>query len=746
MFRASNGLLCALILCSSAVTQAATYTFITEEDTYDQQYLATPIQLKGKIVDEGGAPLPGAAISLIAWGDSSANHGRSAVAGSNGNFSVNNLVRRNALVRVALAGFYSEILPVELQRPLAENVVDIGVVTLLVRYSGRARLIFGGDTMLARKYLDGDDDGIEGEAEDLIHLGSVASDSEAIFAFVRDLLSSDDHTVVNLETAVTADLSTPHSVKTHVFHTYPESLSIFRNIGIEAVSLGNNHFYDYLDIGAQNTIATLTSQGLGFFGGGHDETDARQNSHTPTINGLDFTFQGFEEQIGTNYGDTPLYLVAKDAPIVKAGALQLCDNNLGVLSGIQGTGRFTVPFFHGGTEYEWFQTSNMRDWFRKAIDQGAGMVLSAHPHYAQGISLYDPGSGPRYIFGSLGNFVFDMGYYEALRTYLAVVDVDYTPLGPRVSRVRLVPIWIDGYVPRLMVGDGLERMARHIGHLSTQEGSNGDGITGATVFPENGRIVVAASPSEYATDDVVDSRQFNLSSGKTGTFDLDPYASSDYLARITSNKPATCEVGRDFMVLGSFEDVDVDDSAHEGDRWSRSGSRFVENSVTRNGTAAAVILRKSSESSTSVMSIYNRIKVTPGKKLTITGFHKGETTAKMEIAVTWVKPDGTAISTTTKYTKSAGTYDWTRFNIDVTVPSTAGSMTVYLRGYPPSSGQSRYFFDDLAIVEWDSTSYNVTSGSDFATPNDWQYVRCSTTSSNETTLDLTLLHRVYESR
>ena len=745
MFRIPKGLPCVLIACFATTAHAGTYTFNDEEDDYDDQYLATAIELTGAVVDESGNPLKDAEISLIAWGDSSENDDLSTSTSSSGDFSLPDLSRRNALVKIELEGYYNEIVPVELQRPLAEDSIDIGTITLVARYDGRVRLIFGGDTMIARKYLDKDQDGVEGESSDLVHLDTIASDTEALFAYVRDVLESDDHTSVNLETAVTDDLSTPHDVKKHVFHTYPESLSVFRDIGIESVSLGNNHFFDYKDTGVSNTLDTLSDHGLGYYGGGNDESEARENRYTKTINALNLAFQGFNQQKGTNYGDDPLHIVAKDDPLIKGGALYLNSSNLSEFVTEEAPMCFTVPYFHGGTEYTWHQTDSMRDRFKSAIDDGAGIVMAAHPHYAQGVATYDGGDGPRYIFGSLGNFVFDMGFFESLRTYLAVVDVDHTTRGPQVSRVRLVPVWLDGYVPRLMVGHRFDRMARQLGHLSTNEGTFGDGINGATVFADNGQIVVASDTSEYATSDMNDFRLAEISSGTTGIIDLEEFGANDFLTRLTTDRAATCEIGRDIMMLGGFEDGDVDMDAHEGDRWSRSGSHFVQNSVTRSGTSAGVILRKDYHSKRSVLWIYNKIKVTAGKKLTITGFYKGDNAGDMNVGIRFYKSSGSSLSNTTMYNDEPGTYDWKRFSIDVTVPEDAAKMKVYLRGYPPDDGQARYFFDDVAIVEWDDQTHDATDGVDFATPNDWSYVRCDP-DSGSSSLGVTLRHKTYTSK
>jgi hypothetical protein len=54
---------------------------------------------------------------------------------------------------------------------------------------------------------------------------------------------SSDFQVLNLETPVLNNPATPHTAKDHAFFTLPGSLTPLKQMGLDYVSLGNNHVY-----------------------------------------------------------------------------------------------------------------------------------------------------------------------------------------------------------------------------------------------------------------------------------------------------------------------------------------------------------------------------------------------------------------------------------------------------------------------------------------------------------------------
>lgn len=61
------------------------------------------------------------------------------------------------------------------------------------------------------------------------------------------------------------------------------------------------------------------------------------------------------------------------------------------------------------------------------IDAGYDLIIGMHPHILQGFEVYKG----KYIFYSLGNFVFDMAWEPT--HYGAIVNVDLAGAEPRIS-------------------------------------------------------------------------------------------------------------------------------------------------------------------------------------------------------------------------------------------------------------------------------------------------------------------------
>jgi len=76
------------------------------------------------------------------------------------------------------------------------------------------------------------------------------------------------------------------------------------------------------------------------------------------------------------------------------------------------------------------------------------MIFGAHPHWTQGIESYQG----KYIFYSLGNFVFDQEFSEETKTGFTVrVSLKKEPNSIKIETISLNPILIENYgQPRLI--------------------------------------------------------------------------------------------------------------------------------------------------------------------------------------------------------------------------------------------------------------------------------------------------------
>ncbi len=69
---------------------------------------------------------------------------------------------------------------------------------------------------------------------------------------------------------------------------------------------------------------------------------------------------------------------------------------------------YVIVSMHAGNEYMESRSESQKNFAHAAIDAGAEMVIGHHPHVVQTLEKYHG----KYIFYSLGNFVFDQNFSE----------------------------------------------------------------------------------------------------------------------------------------------------------------------------------------------------------------------------------------------------------------------------------------------------------------------------------------------
>ncbi len=128
---------------------------------------------------------------------------------------------------------------------------------------------------------------------------------------------------------------------------------------------------------------------------------------------------------------------------------------------------FIVVTMHAGTEYVRNPNASQTKFAKAAIDAGADLVIGAHPHWIQTIELYKG----KYIFYSLGNFVFDQMWSQDTREGLMLkIDLQKDPscqttrdktnncgmdsqgnlLNTQLKQIELLPVIIEDYsTPRI---------------------------------------------------------------------------------------------------------------------------------------------------------------------------------------------------------------------------------------------------------------------------------------------------------
>ena len=257
-------------------------------------------------------------------------------------------------------------------------------------------VIFGGDMMFDRT----------------IRQAMASHGDDYVFSCVADLLRSADLVVANLEGPITShesvsEDSEPGDGLNYTF-TFPTSTaSLLARHNIRLVSLGNNHIMNFSRAGLFETKRWLDEAGVGHFG----DPDFPESERVArlSLGSIPFSFVNWSDWTS----DKTDHTVAQVREEAQAG-------------------RRVVVYAHWGEEYE-PPPERVKVLAHQFVDAGAELVVGSHPHIVQEHERYNG----KYIYYSLGNFVFDQYWDESVRRGL-LLRVWFTPTG--IASVEEIPI------------------------------------------------------------------------------------------------------------------------------------------------------------------------------------------------------------------------------------------------------------------------------------------------------------------
>lgn len=260
---------------------------------------------------------------------------------------------------------------------------------------GGASLLFAGDVLLSDHVLTAYDRAG--------NIGGVLDEA------VRQEIDQADIFMVNQEFPF-SERGTAAADKQFTFRLPLSRVPVMNEMGVDIVTLANNHALDFGTDALMDTCAALDAAGILHVGAGADWEEAK-GLKVMERGGLRFGFLGVSRVIPVaNWAagsKTPGMFTTYDITVPQVleeieKASKACD--------------FLTVYVHWGVERETEPEEYQRALGKKYIDAGADLVVGAHPHVLQGIEFY----GGKPIIYSLGNFVFGS---SIPKTMLLEVDV-----------------------------------------------------------------------------------------------------------------------------------------------------------------------------------------------------------------------------------------------------------------------------------------------------------------------------------
>lgn len=208
---------------------------------------------------------------------------------------------------------------------------------------------------------------------------------------IRPIIQKADYSIVNFESPVVTREAMPIEKTGPNLRCTEQAMECLVHAGFNCVTLANNHFRDYGQVGVEDTLAACDKYGIDHIGGGKNIEDA-QRVLFKTINGQKLAIVNVCENewsiAGGDHGGS-----ASLNPVRNYYAIQeACEK-----------ADYVVVIVHGGIEGYQYPTPRMQETYRFFVDAGADAVINHHQHCFSGYEIYKG----KPVFYGLGNFCFD---------------------------------------------------------------------------------------------------------------------------------------------------------------------------------------------------------------------------------------------------------------------------------------------------------------------------------------------------
>ncbi|MFA5080511.1 MAG: CapA family protein [Candidatus Paceibacterota bacterium] len=266
------------------------------------------------------------------------------------------------------------------------------------------------------------------------------------FLQVADYLKNGDIIFGNLESPIA--LGDTIALDGTVFRARPGVEKSLKDAGFNVLSLANNHMGNQGPEGINFTIDSLKNIGILTSGAGKNIEEAS----TPAVitkNSLRFAF--------LSYTDGTIIPSSYEATDDNPGVLYMDENRLvNDIAEAKKMADFVIISMHAGNEYVYSPVQKQISFSHKAIDSGADLVIGHHPHRVQDVENYNG----KYIFYSLGNFVFDQEWSIETKQGL-IAEIYFNKKG--VVDFNLIPVLINDYCqPSILDGDDAVEVFKNI--------------------------------------------------------------------------------------------------------------------------------------------------------------------------------------------------------------------------------------------------------------------------------------------
>ena len=228
---------------------------------------------------------------------------------------------------------------------------------------------------------------------------------------VVNIMTSSDIMIANNEFTI-SNRGEKMPNKYYTFRGNPERLSIYKEMGVNLVTLANNHIYDYGETAFYDALDALEEYDIPYVGAGRNIDEAMDPFYY-IVGGYKIGF--------VNATRAEKFILTPEATENSGGVLRCYEPSrfISIIEETKKNSDFVIALVHWGKE----DSSNLEDvqveTSKMYIDAGADLIVGTHAHTLQGIDFYND----KAIVYNIGDFIFN---HETKDTGIFQLQIDKT--------------------------------------------------------------------------------------------------------------------------------------------------------------------------------------------------------------------------------------------------------------------------------------------------------------------------------
>lgn len=217
---------------------------------------------------------------------------------------------------------------------------------------------------------------------------------------VVNTMTNSDIMIANSEFTV-SERGEKLSGKQYTFRAKPNRLAIYYEMGIDLVTLANNHVYDFGKNAFLDMLDSFNEYKIPYIGAGRNMEEAKKPYYF-IINGYKVAF--------VNATRAEKYIMTPEAKENTPGVFRCYDstNLVQLIEETRKNSDYIITIIHFGKEGSHELEKEQIDVAKKSLDAGSDVVVGHHAHTLQGVEIYND----KPIIYNLGDFIFNTNKEE----------------------------------------------------------------------------------------------------------------------------------------------------------------------------------------------------------------------------------------------------------------------------------------------------------------------------------------------